>query len=196
MRLSIVGTTAICNDKIYAMRSNLRFKLCEVPLYALRVRRIRAVTVQIPLDETDHAILLALRENGRRAYRDIAREVGVSEGTVRSRVRKLEDLGALRFLAFIDPMRLGNSVLALMLVRVEGAAQNSIVEALTSWSETTYVSSLAGRADIYAQLICVDSDALGDVITRTRALLGVIETETMLELGVHKFTYSHDPSLP
>ena len=135
---------------------------------------------------------LALRENGRRAYRDIAREVGVSEGTVRSRVRKLEHLGALRFLAFVDPMRLGNSVLALMLVRVEGSSQSAIVDALTSWSETTYVSSLAGRADIYAQLICSDSDALGELITRTRALPGVIETETMLELGVHKFTYSHE----
>ena len=149
------------------------------------------MALEIPLDETDQAILRALQENGRRPYRDIAREVGVSEGTVRSRVRKLEHLGALRFLAFVDPMRLGNSVLALMLVRVEGASQTAIVDALASWSETTYVSSLAGRADIYAQIICADAEALGDLITRTRALPGVIETETMLELGVHKFTYSH-----
>jgi Lrp/AsnC family transcriptional regulator for asnA, asnC and gidA len=149
------------------------------------------VTVQIPLDATDEAILRALRENGRRAYRDIAREIGVSEGTVRGRVRKLEHLGALRFLAFVDPMRLGNSVLALMLVRVEGASQDRIIEALAAWSETTYVSSLAGRADIYAQIICADAEALGDLIARARALPGVIETETMLELGVHKFTYSH-----
>ena len=149
------------------------------------------MTVQIPLDATDEAILRALRENGRRAYRDIAREIGVSEGTVRGRVRKLEHLGALRFLAFVDPMRLGNSVLALMLVRVEGANQDRIIEALAAWSETTYVSSLAGRADIYAQIICADAEALGDLIARARALPGVIETETMLELGVHKFTYSH-----
>ena len=119
------------------------------------------MALEIPLDETDQAILRALQENGRRPYRDIAREVGVSEGTVRSRVRKLEHLGALRFLAFVDPMRLGNSVLALMLVRVEGASQTAIVDALASWSETTYVSSLAGRADIYAQIICADADALG-----------------------------------
>ena len=154
------------------------------------------MAAQIPLDDTDEAILRALRGNGRRPYRDIAREVGVSEGTVRGRVRKLEHLGALRFLAFVDPMRLGNSVLALMLVRVEGAAQDQVVEALSGWRETTYVSSLAGRADVYAQLICADADALGEVITRTRALPGVLETETMIELGVHKFTYSHagDPS--
>ena len=155
------------------------------------LRTIGSMTVRIPLDETDEAILRALQENGRRPYRDIAREIGVSEGTVRGRVRKLEHLGALRFLAFVDPMQLGNSVLALMLVRVEGKAQDAIVEALSSWSETTYVSTLAGRADIYAQLICADADALGDVIARTRALPGVIETETRLELGVHRFTCSH-----
>ncbi|MGI9117740.1 MAG: Lrp/AsnC family transcriptional regulator [Gaiellales bacterium] len=151
---------------------------------------------EIPLDATDEAILRALRDDGRRAYRDIAREIGVSEGTVRGRVRKLEHLGALRFLAFVDPMRLGNSVLALMLVRVEGANQDAVIAALSAWSETTYVSSLAGRADVYAQLICADADALGEVIARTRALPGVLETETMLELGVHKFTYSHARTAP
>ena len=77
------------------------------------------MTMRIPLDGTDQAILRALQENGRRPYRDIAREIGVSEGTVRGRVRKLEHVGALRFLAFVDPMQLGHSVLALMLVRVE-----------------------------------------------------------------------------
>jgi Lrp/AsnC family transcriptional regulator for asnA, asnC and gidA len=149
------------------------------------------MSLQIPLDATDEAILRALRGNGRRAYRDIAREIGVSEGTVRARVRKLEHIGALRFLAFVDPQRLANSMLALMLVRVEGPAQPAVVETLSSWDETTYVSSLAGRADIYAQIICTGSDGLNDVIARTRGLPGVIDTETMIELDVHKFTYSH-----
>lgn len=147
------------------------------------------MTINVPLDDTDHAILRALQADGRRSYRDVAREVGVSEGTVRARVKKLEHFGALRVLAFVDPKQLGNAVLALMLLRAESAHQDAIIEAMASWPETTYVSSLIGRADVYAQIICRDNDALADVITRTRSLEGVIETETMLEIGVHKFSY-------
>ncbi|MFM9125403.1 MAG: Lrp/AsnC family transcriptional regulator, partial [Actinomycetota bacterium] len=48
------------------------------------------MALEIPLDATDEAILRALQEDGRRSYRSVARDVGVSEGTVRARVRKLE----------------------------------------------------------------------------------------------------------
>ncbi len=94
--------------------------------------------------------------------------------------------------AILDwPTGLGNSVLALMLLRIEAAHVEAAIAALTEWTETTYVSTLAGRADVYAQIICADAEALGNILTRARSLRGVIETETMLELEVHKFTYSH-----
>ncbi len=78
---------------------------------------------QMPLDATDERILEALQDDGRRSFRNIAREIGVSEGTVRTRVRRLEAAGALRFLAFVDPSQLGRRVLALVLVRVEAEHQ-------------------------------------------------------------------------
>ncbi len=43
----------------------------------------------------------------------------------------------------------------------------------------------------HAQIICADAEALGNILARARSLRGVIETETMLELEVHKFSYSH-----
>ncbi len=82
-------------------------------------------------------------------------------------------------------------MLALMLLRIEAAHVEAVIAALTEWTETTYVSTLAGRVDVYVQIICADAEALGNILTRARLLRGVIETETMLELEVHKFTYSH-----
>ena len=149
-----------------------------------------AMAMQIPLDATDEAILRALQDDGRRSFRSIAREVGVSEGTVRARVRKLEDVGALRVLAFVDPSRLGNSVLALLALRVEGPRRGALIEELSAWSEVTYLSSLIGRHDILLQVMCGDNDELGRIIARTRDLEGVTEVEPMLELEVHKFTYA------
>jgi Lrp/AsnC family transcriptional regulator for asnA, asnC and gidA len=143
------------------------------------------------LDRLDRAILRLLQEDGRRPFREIARTVGVSEATVRARFRRLEDSGVLRILAFADPFRLGNAVLALVLLRVETGAHGRVAETLTGWPEVTYVSSLLGRADIYAQVICRDVEALWHLVgERLRGLDGVVDTETMLEMKVHKFTYA------
>ena len=48
------------------------------------------------VDETDRAILTALRENSRQPYVDLAKTVGVSERTIRTRVRRLEEDGIIR----------------------------------------------------------------------------------------------------
>jgi Lrp/AsnC family transcriptional regulator for asnA, asnC and gidA len=45
----------------------------------------------IELDDTDNAIIELLRADGRLPYRAIARELGVTESTVRARVRRLEE---------------------------------------------------------------------------------------------------------
>jgi Lrp/AsnC family transcriptional regulator for asnA, asnC and gidA len=145
--------------------------------------------VKISLDSVDRAILEGLQDDGRRSYRQIARDVGVSEGTVRTRVRRLEDAGVLRVIAFVDPSRLGNSVLALVFVRVSTAQHDAVVKALAELPEATYVSSLVGRADVYIQIICRDNEALWKLVSEIRSLSGVLETETMLEMAVHKFTY-------
>jgi len=44
--------------------------------------------MQTEFDDIDRAILRELQEDGRRSFRAIARSVGVSEGTVRARVRR------------------------------------------------------------------------------------------------------------
>ena len=104
-------------------------------------------------------------------------------------MRRIEDAGALRILAFVDPSRLGHSVLAGVLVRCETESLDAFTEIVVAMPEVTYASSLLGRADFYIQVICADNDALWDVVRRVRAITGVRETETLLEMQVHKFTY-------
>ena len=68
----------------------------------------------------------------------------------------------------------------------------SIVETLRAWPEASYVSTLLGRWDVYVQLVCPDVEELWDLVThRIRTLEGVLETETIMEMSVHKFTYKY-----
>jgi len=152
------------------------------------------------LDDLDSAIVRHLQEDGRRSYREIARSLGVSEGTVRWRARRMTESGVLRVVAIADPFRLGYRVLAFVLLRVAPGAQHCVIDALTSWPEVTYVSSCTGRVDVYMQVVCRDHDHLWDLLAnRIPAIGGVVDTETFMELKMHKVSYcypSRDTSLP
>lgn len=144
------------------------------------------------LDDVDRAIIGELQEDGRRPFREIARKLDLSERTIRTRVRRLQHDGVLRIFAFADPYRVGPSVLAMVLVRVQSGAHDSVVETLSGWPEVSYISSLLGRADIYAQLVCSDNDALWELVNhRLRTLDGVLDAETSLEIKIHKFVYNY-----
>jgi Lrp/AsnC family transcriptional regulator for asnA, asnC and gidA len=145
-----------------------------------------------PLDDVDQAILRLLQKDGRMPLRQIARDLGVSEGTVRFRLRKMEESGAVSVVAVADPFRMGYSVLAFCLLKVIPERHTDVVEELTSWQETTYVSSCTGDADIYTQLVCVDHDHLWKVLyERIPQIGGVVSTETYMELKMHKVSYGY-----
>ena len=61
------------------------------------------------LDQTDAAIVEQLYESPRMAFREIARRLDISEATVRTRVRRLQDTQVLRFTAFVDPQVLATA---------------------------------------------------------------------------------------
>lgn len=147
------------------------------------------------LDDVDRGILRLLQEDGRMPYRQIARELGVSEGTVRIRASRMQESGALNVIAIADPFRLGYSVLAFVLIKVEPGAQDRLVEELTALDESTYVSTCIGRADLYMQLVCRDNDHLHELLhRRIPALGGIRDLEAFMELEMHKVSYRYNLS--
>ena len=54
------------------------------------------------VDKTHLAIIKYLRD-GRRSFKDIAQELGLSENTVRTRVHKLTEEGILQVTGLVDP---------------------------------------------------------------------------------------------
>lgn len=142
------------------------------------------------LDDIDREIVLQLQQDGRRSYREMARSLDVSEGTVRWRVRRLLDDGALRIAAIADPFRLGYTVLASMFLRVSPDRLEHVTATLVEWPEVVYVSSCTGRVDVYIQVVCRSHEDLWELLAqRLPAIGGVTATETLMELKVHKLNY-------
>lgn len=142
------------------------------------------------LDSIDSKILAMLQLNGREPYREIARAVGVSEGTVRGRVSRLQANGVLTIAAIADPFKLGYSVMVFCLLKLSVGSQQDVIDELVPWDEITYISSCTGRADLYIQIVCRDHDHLWEFLTeRLPGVDGVTDVETFHEIKMHKVSY-------
>ncbi|NJE55577.1 Lrp/AsnC family transcriptional regulator [Thermococcus sp. 21S9] len=72
------------------------------------------------IDEKDREILRILRSNGRITLTELGKRVNLSPASVKSRLEKLERLGAVKgYSAVIDPAFLGNFVRALVFLHFE-----------------------------------------------------------------------------
>ena len=147
------------------------------------------------LDELDGKIVALLQRDGRMPYREIGRQLGVSEGTVRHRANRMFSSGALTVVAIADPFRMGYRVLAFTLLKIAPEQQQHVIDTLCGWDEVTYVSSCTGRADIYAQLVCRDHAHLWELLyQRLPQIGGVVTSETFMELKMHKVSYVYPMS--
>ena len=65
-------------------------------------------SMSFPLDETDIAIIEALIEDGRKSFRQIAREINVSTPTVQIRYTRLLSMGIIKSISpILDMKKLG-----------------------------------------------------------------------------------------
>lgn len=141
-------------------------------------------------DELDTAIMRELEDDGRRAFRDIARTLGVSEATIRARYRKLTDNGVLRLVTFTDPAATARSRMALLFLRVEPAHHEAVAQRLAARPEVSYVSTVLGHYDLFAQVLVADDSALWHFLQEVvRPTPGVLDVESTTEVAVHKLWF-------
>lgn len=142
------------------------------------------------IDELDRAIISELQQDGRRPFREIARNLGAAEATIRFRAGRLQETGVMSITAFAHPQKLGRGQLATVFLRTSAAAREPLAAELAGWSEVMYLSSLAGHFDLMLQVVVEDTTQLHELVGgRLARLDGVLETETLVELEIHKAHY-------
>jgi Lrp/AsnC family transcriptional regulator, regulator for asnA, asnC and gidA len=152
--------------------------------------RFRAMPEETPLDPLDAQIVRELQEDGRRPYREIGRNLGVPEATVRARARRLQQSGVLKILAFADPSKMGHAKLSLVFLDVEAAAHEQVADEICVWPQVAYLSTTIGTADICLQLMCADDQELWQLMQRIRNLSGVTGLSSLHEVQVRKLRFT------
>jgi len=134
-------------------------------------------------DETDWSIIRILQA-GYVPNNTIARDLGISEGTVRLRLKKLKDAGILEVKALINPDVLENKQLALIAMRVaEARLLERKAEEVAALENVLSVSIASGRYDLIAEVLVDSNRGLVRFLTEElSSVQGVLSSESFLML--------------
>ncbi len=132
-----------------------------------------------PLDATDQALIKELQRDGRATNVELAKRLGLSEGAIRHRIRKLTARKVIRVVAVEDPFAGGRRTHVVICLRTEIKRLEYVAATLAAMPELSYVYITSGPYDIVA-VGFFESDAdLHDFLTREVAgLPGITRTET------------------
>src|SRR5436190_8671263 len=118
------------------------------------------------MDEADRKILSLLVEDGRRTYDDIGRRVGLTAPSVKRRVDRMRERGALQgFTALVDHGALGWNTEALVeLFFRPGTTVDEVRRTLRDHPEVVEAWSVTGEADAIARVRTEDNSGLERLI--------------------------------
>jgi DNA-binding Lrp family transcriptional regulator len=139
------------------------------------------------VDTTDRKLLSLLRENARTPVASMAKQLGVSRGTVQNRLARLEKDGTvLGYTVRLRSAADDQTIRALMTVAVEGNRTDEVLKALRGDPAVRALHTTNGRWDIVAELSTDSLEAVDRVLGRIRSIEGISNTETSLLLSTHK----------
>lgn len=143
------------------------------------------------LDDVDRRIVEWLSRDARTSNRRIAAELGVTEGTVRARIKRMEDERLIRITAVTNIDRLDNPMLAFIWIEVEKSSEcDAVATQLAAIPEIGFVGKMLGRFDILAITLVQDTEALTEFLHRTiSGIPGVRKTDCTLGVKFIKHDY-------
>ena len=143
------------------------------------------------LDAVDKNIVAWLSRDARTSNRRIARALGVTEGTVRGRIKRMEEEKLIRITAVTNIDRFRDAALAYIWIEVERSSQaQQVAEKLAAMKAVGFVGMMLGRFDILAITMVRNTEHLAEFIHHNvSGLEGVRRTESTLGVNFIKHDY-------
>ena len=137
------------------------------------------------MDAIDAQIVALMRENSRRSFQDIGKQVALSAPAVKRRVDRLESTGVIKgYTAVIDPVAMGWGTHAFVALFCEGRmAAAEVREAVENHPEVAAAYTVAGEASAILHIRAEDTPHLEAALERIRAAEGVVRTQTQVVLS-------------
>jgi Lrp/AsnC family transcriptional regulator, regulator for asnA, asnC and gidA len=138
------------------------------------------------LDEFDKKILIQLEKDGRKAYSEIAKSLGISNTMVHQRVARMKRIGVLKGAGIIlDERKLGYEWGAFTGIFLkEDSDSKKIIEALKGIPEVTECYYITGQYTLYIRIVAKNSEHMRQLIyDKIDNIEGVLKTESLIDFG-------------
>lgn len=139
------------------------------------------------MDDIDHALIAALRRDGRASLSELALRLGVARATVRARMERLQATGEIAgFTVLTRGDATASNIRALMMIGIEGRGAEKTMARLAGIPAVQAVHSTNGRWDLIAEIGTATLLELDEVMFRVREIDGVVTSETNLLLSTRR----------
>lgn len=131
-----------------------------------------------PLESFEKKLISILSGDGRLSIGKISQHLGVTNPTVRSRIRNLVDSGILKIAGLVNPFKTKGLTLALVGINLlEHQRLDEKLNQIASLEKVSWAAVVTGRYDIFAEVVLdQDMDTLYDFITVELPRLGGIRS--------------------
>ncbi|MGB9842385.1 MAG: AsnC family transcriptional regulator [Candidatus Bathyarchaeales archaeon] len=133
------------------------------------------------MDDKDRQILQILKEDSRAGYAAIGKQVGLSEGAVRKRIKELVKAGVIR--KFTVKIGVAEGAEAITLLATDPALPTQEVsKKIREIPNVETVYEVTGEYDIVAVISGMNVVEVNECVEKIRRVEGIMKTNTMIVL--------------
>ncbi|WP_274651971.1 Lrp/AsnC family transcriptional regulator [Paenibacillus humicola] len=139
------------------------------------------------LDELDYRIVQFLQDNARYPFTQIAKQLGVTERTVRMRVQQMQQDGILSLVGVVNPIKAGIRMQTIIQIAVASNKLDHVIGELNDTDEARLVLLTSGEYQLMIEVFTRDNEELSLFIRdKLLRIEGIVKTNVIMELKVLK----------
>ena len=148
------------------------------------------------LDSVDCQMIQLLQKDGRISNIEIAKRIGISEATVRTRLNRLIEEEFIQIVAVSNPIKLGFDIVGNIRIHVDIKQMDKIIKQLKKLKPLWFIVQTTGGTGIDTEFVVKSLDELNELIfEKINKIDGIIKTETSLFLKYIKRQYDWGTAL-
>ncbi len=148
------------------------------------------------LDQIDCQMIELLQRDGRISNTDIAKTIGLSEATVRTRLNRLITEEFIQIVAVSNPIKLGFKIVGNIRIHVDIRKMDKIIRELKKLKPLWFIVQTTGGTGIDTEFVVKSLDELNELIfEKINKIDGIKRTETSLFLKYIKRQYDWGTAL-
>ena len=149
------------------------------------------------LDETDRRLLSLLNDDARQSQRQLARQLGVAQGTVTNRIKRLEEAGVISgYSAVLNPEQIGWSMTIMAGLRIVKGSMIDVQQKIAADPRVFAVYDVTGDWDSMVLARVKDREDLDNLAKTVFTLEGVARSFTHVVLNTVKEDPLPQPAKP